>query len=110
MNLFNDLYQPRGWGDWMTPHQGLSDGMDLLDWMRFVARACSVIELDTDPERRIRKAKRLHCKAMKVVNGGWVISRTPSLLGQIIAEAEWEIEQRTPARLNQLSLWIEAVK
>lgn len=108
--LFEDLYIPRGWGDWMSDHQGLSVGMDLLDWMRFVRRASEVICLDPDPERRIRKAKRLYTKAMKVTGEGWIVSRTPALIGQVITEAEWDIDQRTPARLNQLSLWIEAVK
>src|SRR5688500_5845779 len=84
--LFSDLYEPRGWGDWMSQHQGLSEGMDLLDWMRFVSRDASVIRMDTDPERRIWKAKRLHKKAMKVTDEGWIVSRTPALIGQIIAE------------------------
>lgn len=110
MNLFQDLYQPRGWGDWITPRQGLTEGMDLLDWMRFVARAASVIKLDADPERRIRKAKRLHRKAMRVAGQHWTINRTPALIGQVIAEAEWEIAARTPVRLQQLELWIEAIK
>lgn len=110
MNLFNDLYVARGWGDWMSDHQGLSQGMDLLDWMRFIARACAVIRMDADPERRIRKAKRLHCKAMKVIGEGWMVSKTPYLIHQVIQEAEFDIEQRTNARMQQLSLWIEAVK
>lgn len=110
MNLFEDLYKPRGWGDWISPHQGLSKGMDLLDWMRFVRRAAEVISLDPDPERRILKLYRLRTKAMKVVNPCWTIGRTPLIISRIISEAEWEIAARTPVRLQQLELWIEAVK
>lgn len=110
MNLFKDLYEPRGWGDWLTPRQGLSKGMDLLDWMRFIRRACEVIRMDADAERRINKAKRLHRKAMKVVGEGWMVSRTPYQIQQVIQEAEFDIEARASARLQQLSLWIEAIK
>lgn len=110
MNLFSDLYQARGWGDWMSDHQGLSVGMDLLDWMRFVRRAAEVICLDTDAERRILKLHRLQLKALKVVNPCWTIGKTPLLIRKLIVEAEWEIQARSSARLNQLSLWIEAVK
>jgi hypothetical protein len=108
--MFEDLYKPRGWGDWMSDHQGLSRGMDLLDWMRFINRACDVIRMDRDAERRIWKAKRLHCKAMKVMGQHRSVSKTPYRIQQIIQEAELEIEARQSARLQQLSLWIEAIK
>lgn len=108
MKGFSDLYQPNGCGDWMTPRQGLSVGMDLLDWIRFVRRAAEVIATDPDPERRILKLRRLYNKALKTAHPCWTIGRTPYMVRQIIKQAEAEIAARASSRLIQLELFMEA--
>jgi hypothetical protein len=65
---FADLYNPDIVGEWVSKHQGLSDGMDLYDFMVFVRRALEVIERDSNPARRLNKAIRLQAKMHKVAN------------------------------------------
>lgn len=107
MNLFSDLYVPHGCGDWMTPRQGLSAGMDLHDWKQFIVRAISVIRLDEDAERRIFKAQRLMAKARKVA-GCWGAEYFLWRIGNVIHEAQDEISNRANVRLVQLSYFTEA--
>jgi hypothetical protein len=104
VNQFADLYAPRDCGTWMTPRQGLTDGMDLHDWKRFIVRAVLVIRQDTDVERRIRKAHRLQVKAQRVGAqwGGWYVQ---AMINRVVIDAEHEIAERADARLEQLSLW-----
>lgn len=104
MNEFKDLYAPRQQGTWVTPRQGLTVGMDLHDWKRFVVRAVLVIRRDPDAERRIRKAQRLLTKTQRVGAqwGGWYVQ---NLITNVIRDARWDIEDRVNVRMNQLELW-----
>lgn len=107
MNQFADLYQPHTYGTWQTPRQGLSAGMDLHDWKRFIVRAVLVIRQDSDPERRIRKAKRLHAKAQRI-GQQWGGEYALYMIRRVVGDANQEIEDRLDVRLNQLPLWTEA--
>lgn len=105
MNLFNDLYRPDKQGAWMSDHQGLHAGMDLHDWKQFIHRACSVIAMDENPERRLFKAWRLRAKATKTAGCWGVDTFIARRIGGLIASAEYGIANRVNVRLVQLSLW-----
>lgn len=106
MNYFSDLYaQDKRYGRWMTPRQGLSAGMDLHDWKQFITRACKVIGCDPDPERRLRKAQRLHRKAVKVMGCWGAENFLGWSIGGLIRECEYDTANRVNVRLVQLSLW-----
>ncbi len=93
-NPFAELYVIRGWGDWCGQRQGLYEGMDLLDWMRFVLCATWVIRQDPNRERRLRKIQRLYIKAMRVYSSPWIILRFPAHMQALIADTQEEIDSQ----------------
>lgn len=93
MNSFSSLYEPNIKGAWLSAHQGLSTGMDLLDWLQFIARACMVIESDPDLTRRLNKAQRLQIKARKVRESHWIAPAAPARIQAIITQTNYEINE-----------------
>lgn len=92
LNRFADLYNPDNVGAWLSHRQGLSIGMDLHDFIIFVARACDVISDDANPFTRCHKAQRLLAKMNKVHDEAWAIAQTPYRVRSIIKQSQYEIE------------------